>query len=143
MLRATAGACNVEYILQTLTRSSTDNLVSACSDYFRQTHATLLRSEMDDCKWTHATLPQRRGGHGLRHPQTVVDTARLESLVNVSERAVGMDADKIHVDRETEKSVSKCMAAVGAFLRPELPPSRELQKTDPASSRSRRRLALA
>ena len=56
-----------------------------------------------------------------------MDTARLASLVNVSEWAVGMGADKLYVKRETEKSIGKYMAAVGSFLRPDLQPSRKLQ----------------
>ena len=45
------------------------------------------------------------------------------------ERALGFGAAKRHLDSETDKALSYYMAAVGSVVRPELQPSRELQKT--------------
>ena len=79
LLRATAGACKIEYLMQTCTRSAiTDDLVATCSTQMRAAYASILREhEVDDLQWTHATLPQRKGGYGLRDQRSVVDTARL------------------------------------------------------------------
>ena len=88
LLRATAGACKVEYLLQTLSRTQlSDDLVSTCSTDMRQAYAAICRAtSVTDFEWAHATLPQREGGFGLRDPKTIVDTARVASLVNVTKR---------------------------------------------------------
>ena len=87
LLRTTAGACKVEYLLQTLTRSTiTDHLVITCSAQMRDAYAAISRSAtIDNFQWTHVTLPQRGWGLGLRDPKTIVNTARLAWLVNVTE----------------------------------------------------------
>ena len=86
LLRATAGACKIEYLLQTCTRSAiVVELVATCSTQMRAAYASILREhDVDDIHWTQATLPQRKGGYGLRDPRTIVDTARLASLINVA-----------------------------------------------------------
>ena len=91
LLRATAGACRIEYLLQTMPRTPIiEQLVSTCSADMRTAYAAILRQPaVDDFTWTHATIPQRLGGLGLRDPKTIIDTARVASLVNVTERALG------------------------------------------------------
>ena len=130
LLRATAGACKVEYLLQTLTQTTlTDHLVATCSAEMRLAYAAITRSaEMDAFTWTLVTLPQSDGGFGLRDPKTIVNTARLASLVNVTERAIGFGATKKFIDIELEKAVSNYVAALGTGIRPNLEPSRDLQK---------------
>ena len=75
------------------------------------------------------TLPQRKGGFGLRDPKTIINAARLASLVNVTERALGFGAAKSFIDNELEKAVANYVSALGTVLRPNLEPSRELQKS--------------
>ena len=94
----------------------------------RQAYSTIIQTDVDDFSWTHATLPQRAGGFGLRDPATIVDAARLASLVNVADRALGFGAAKGHIDTETEKAVANYVSKLGTELRPDLQPSRELQK---------------
>ena len=64
LLRATAGACKVEYLLQTLTRAAlTDHLIATCSAQTREACVAIIRSTtIDNFEWTHMTLPQREGG---------------------------------------------------------------------------------
>ena len=96
----------------------------------RQTYAAICRNTvMDDFAWEKATLPQRDGGFGLRDPKTIVNTARLASLVNVTDRAVSFGARKGYIDNELEKAISCYVAALGTGVRPDLEPSRELQRT--------------
>ena len=73
------------------------------------------------------TLPQREGGFGLRDLKTVINAARLASLVNFTERALGFGAAKNFIDNEREKAVANYVSALGTVLRPNLEPSRELQ----------------
>ena len=106
-LRATAGACKIEYLLQTCARSAiTDELVATCSAHMRAAYASILREHtVDDLRWTHATLPQRKGGYGLRDPSRIVDTARLASLVIVSERAASLGASNSHIRLQTSSQI--------------------------------------
>ena len=130
LLRATAGACKIEYLLQTLTRSAlTDQLVADCSADMRQVYAAILRQEIDDFTWAHATLPQRDGGFGLRDPTCIAESARLASLVNVAERALGFGAAKSHIDAETAKAAAIYTARIGTDRCSELHAPSELKKT--------------
>ena len=56
---------------------------------------------IDDFKWTHATIPRRR--FGLRDPQTIIQSARLASLTNVSERK-GIHREKASRNKEEKLS---------------------------------------
>ena len=84
---------------------------------------------IDDFEWTHVTMPQREGGFGLRDPKTIVNAARLASLVNVTERTLGFGAAKNFIDNEFEKAIVNCGSALGTVLRPNLEPTCELQKS--------------
>ena len=104
-----------------MTRSTlTDQLVADCSADMRHAYAAILRKNIDDLTWAHATLPQREGGFGLRVPRTTVDTARLVSLVNVSQRALGCGATKSHIDTEAENAIANHVTKLGTGLRPDL-----------------------
>ena len=46
----------------------------------------------------------------------------------MADRALGFGAVKGHIDTETEKAVAKYASKLGTGLRPDLQPSRELQK---------------
>ena len=124
--------------MQTCTRSAiTDDLVATCSTQMRAAYASILREhEVDDLQWTHATLPQRKGGYGLRDPWSVVDTARLASLVKVSERAETFGASSSYIRQETDKATTNYLRALKVDFIADLVPSRELQKmlTDPLHS---------
>ena len=61
--------------------------------------------------------------------ERVIDAARLASLVNAAERALGFGASKRHVDNETEKAISSHMTAVGSDIRPDLQPSPDRQES--------------
>ena len=58
-----------------------------------------------------------------------MDTARLASLVNVTQRALGFGAAKSHIDMEIEKTSPNYVEILGTGLRADLRPSRDLQKT--------------
>ena len=119
LLRATAGACKIEYLLQTLTRSRiTDDLVADCSADMRAVYPAIFPRNIDDSTWAQAKLPQRDGGFGLRDPKTIIDTAGLASLVNVSERALGFGAATNHIETETEIDMATYVAKLGTHLRP-------------------------
>ena len=57
LLRPTAGACKIEYLFQTLTRSGlTEQLVATCSGDLRQAYAALLpEGSVEQFPCTHAT----------------------------------------------------------------------------------------
>ena len=97
-----------------------------CNVLHRNAAYAIIRDVVDDFAWEHATLPHERG-FGLRDPTTIVDTARLASLINVEERALEFGAAKEYIDSETSNAIS-CYCYRAAVFRPKLQPSRELQK---------------
>ena len=99
ILRVTAGACKVENLLQSLSSSPLiDIRTTRASTDFRKAFASLLKADsVEDAIWSHATIPLRMGGLGLRDPITIVSTARLASLVNVSQRAIEMGASQGYI----------------------------------------------
>ena len=68
LFRATAGACNVEYLLQTLTPSTVTRwLAEHCSTEYQRAFAANIQHEPADCAtWALIMIPQRLGGLGLR-----------------------------------------------------------------------------
>ena len=131
LLQMTAGACKVEYLLQTLEHSNiTEFLADSCSMDMKRVYAAILDVEnFDEAKWIHATLPRRMGGLGLRDPTRVIYTARLASLTNTADLARQLGASDEYTESQTEAAVADYMAAVQTILRPELFPSKDLQKT--------------
>ena len=89
LLCQTSGACKIEYLLQTLSSLTVRKLLAEqCSHELRAAYALILKvPSIPDCKWTHTTIPRRMGGFGLRDPVSIVESARLASLTNVTERA--------------------------------------------------------
>ena len=130
LLRATAGACKVEYLLQTLTSSAiTQQLAEHCSTECQRAFAAILQHQPLECAtWSLATIPQRLGGLGLRDPKAIVESARLASLINVAATALELGAAPQHITWETEKAVALYLTRLQVVVRPELVPSKDLQK---------------
>ena len=105
LLRITAGACKVEFLIQSLTSSHLVNdLAGQCSTQLRKAFCAVLQTpDVDDATWALATLPLRKGGLGLRDPKTIIQSARLASIINTTERAKGFGADAAHMSWETER----------------------------------------
>ena len=96
----------------------------------KRVYAAILDVEnFDEAKWIHATLLRRMGGLGLRDPTRVIHTARLASLTNTADLARQLGALEEYTKLQTEAAVADYMAAVQSILRPELFPSKDLQKT--------------
>ena len=93
-------------------------------------NAAIHSKSIVDFTWVHgAQRTQKEGGFGMRYHKTIVDTARLASLINVAQRALDFGAAKSHIVIETEKAIVNYVAKLGTGLRPDLRPSRDLQKT--------------
>ena len=78
----------------------------------------------------------RMGGFGC-DAVAIAPCARLATIVNVSETAVEMGASEAHLAWGLEKAVSRCMDYLNLTIRPELTPSKELQKHLTAALRAR------
>ena len=130
LLCLTAGACKIEYLLQTMSSPNlTQQLADLCSSNLRATYASILQvPRIDDFKWTHAAIPRRMGGFGLRDPRAIIQSARLASLTNVSELAHSLGASHRYVQNEASKATSAYMAAVQSDIHPQLTPLRDLQR---------------
>ena len=76
----------------------------------------------------YATLPQRKGGYGLRDPRSVVDSARLALLVNVSERAETFGSSRSYIRQEAYKATANYLRVLNADFIADLVFSRELQR---------------
>ena len=132
LLRMTTGACKVEYLLQAMTSSSVvDELAARTSTLMRNALAAILKGsceEIDDEAWATAALPLRMGGFGLRDHMAIALCARLAALVNVSDLAVEIGAEEAYLRLELDKAVSLYMSKLDLHVRPDLVPSKELQK---------------
>ena len=69
------------------------------------------------------------GGFGLRSPPTIIQSARLASLTNVSELAHSLGASRRYVQNEASKAISAYMAAVQSDIHPQFTPSKNLQRS--------------
>ena len=118
-LRGTAGACKIEYLLQTLTRPRLTSLSPTAPPMCGK--RAQLFSAKTLTTWAHAARPQRKRGFGLRDPKTIADTVQLGSLVNVAQRALGLGAAKSYIDMETEKAIVNYVAKLVTGLRSDLP----------------------
>ena len=144
VLRATSGACKVEFMIQSLTPSHlVEDLASFCAEGLRTSFTAVLKvPAVDGSTWTTATLPLRMGGLGLRDPTVITASARLASLVNVSEHALAFGACHEHITRELDLASTRYMMALGMVVCPQLKPSADLQRllTDPFHQRALDRL---
>ena len=84
------GACQVEYLLQSLPCSDLlKEVIYLCENgLWRGLEATLGITPIPEAAWGQALVPVRLGGLGLRSPATVRSAARLAALVNV--RTLGL-----------------------------------------------------
>ena len=142
----TTGTCKIEYILQSPSFSRVvEAIAKHTSSEMRKTLATILRAtpaELDDETWALVALPMRMGGFGLRDPTVIVHCARLAAAVNLSVLAAEMGANEAFLALEREQAVSLYRKNIELTVRPELQPSRELQKqlTMPLHSRTAHQL---
>ena len=130
LLQKTASACTVEYLLQSLTNSPiVADLAQQTSTLARKSLATVVGCDnVADDKWMHASIPARLGGLGIRDPLVIAPCARLASLVNVAELGITLGASQTYISDETEKAIRTYMERLGTVERPELRPSKDLQK---------------
>ena len=140
LLRATSGACKVEFLIQSLSPSPlVRDLATYCATELRKGFAAVLKTHtVDDATWITATLPLRMGGLGLRDPTVITASARLASMVNVSDRATAFGAIPSYVAKELDLATVHYMSALNMDVRPQLKPSADLQRllTDPLHQRA-------
>ena len=104
LLRATLGACRVEFLLQAMAPSAvTSQLAAVASAELKRVFAAILEvASVPDHAWMFANIPLRLGGLGLRDPTVSAAAARLASLINSRARAQELGAAVEHIDYEVE-----------------------------------------
>ena len=129
LLRATSGACRVEFLLQALPIGSVSaDTARMARDRLKQgLCAVLHREDLPRDAWEQAIIPTRLGGLGLRDPTLIHYAARFSSLLSAKSLALEMGASEWYVEREPFLAKS----AYERFLQVQVPtdtrPSKELQ----------------
>ena len=140
LLRATTGACRVEFLLQALPASEVSSAVAShASTCLRKGLAAVLDiPEVPDEPWQLSLIPLRLGGLGLRDPPLIQPAARLSSLLAAKDRAPQMGAHPFHVDKELRVALSDYQHQLGAPLPEGLRPHKQLQAqlTEPLHRRA-------
>jgi len=131
LLRASTGACRVEFLLQTMPHSPVvDQLIDLTEEGLRQGLADILMVDtLQEEAWKLATVPVRLGGLGLRAPSRVKYAARLASLVSVEQYALELTAVDASIDAQKARARKLYEKQLGQRISTEL----HKAKQDPSS----------
>jgi hypothetical protein len=140
------GCCRVEFLLQTLPKSLTSQVVaSETMAKVKEALQSLLKVEsFSGSSWALARLPLRLGGLGLRDAELIRPAIRLASLINIKTSALELGADEQVLQRLTQEALTDYYTALGLPLldAPEPVPGKELQSSLSEPFHLRRRSAL-
>jgi len=126
LLRVTAGACRVEFILQALTPSAlTTELAESCSREMQRTIATILQeTDISEAVWQLACLPLRMGGLGIRDPMTISSATRLANVINCSKQAILLHTSPAVLHEENIIATTRYLEQLESPFIPELEPDK-------------------